>query len=113
MNAFASLLIRGDSFLTFLYHHLVQGRPVFSHPVFSILCHVFSQLVLLHVSLYVVPPSHISVGLRSFSQKPLVLAISVTIPPNRNGEQPGYHADDIGKFDCSQQNHSKPKREQT
>ena len=35
----------------------MQCRPVLCHPVFSVLCHVFSQLVLLHVSLYVVPPS--------------------------------------------------------
>ena len=38
------------SFLTLLFHLLVQGRPVFSHPVCSILCHVFSRLVFLHVS---------------------------------------------------------------
>ena len=46
-----------DWFLTFLDHLLVQGRPVFYHPIFSILGYVFSQLVFLHVSLYVVPPS--------------------------------------------------------
>ena len=38
----------------------------FSHLVFSIFCHVFSQLVFLHASLYVVPPSR-------FRPKPLFL----------------------------------------
>ena len=39
------------TFLTSLDHLLVQSRPFFSHPVCSILCDVFSQLVFLHVSL--------------------------------------------------------------
>ena len=63
-------------FLTFLDHLLFRAGQYFSHPVFSILCHVFSQSVLHHVSLYVVPLDiYFSVGLCSFSQKPLVLAI--------------------------------------
>ena len=36
---------------------LCRAGQYFSHPVFSILCHVFSQSVFLHVFLYVVPPS--------------------------------------------------------
>ena len=45
------------TFLTFLDHLLVQGRPVFeSSSIFGIVpC--FSQSVFLHVSLYVVPLS--------------------------------------------------------
>ena len=53
---FSHLSFRTAFFPSFLYHLLVQGH-YFSHPVFSILCHVFSQLVLLHVFLYVVTPS--------------------------------------------------------
>ena len=68
------------TFLKFLHHLLVQDPHYFSHPVFSILCHVFSQLVFLHVSFYVVPP-YFSVDLCSFSQK-LVLAISHRCEPN-------------------------------
>ena len=44
-------------FSPFLTISLYRAGQYFSHPVFSILCHVFSQLVFLHVSLYVVPPS--------------------------------------------------------
>ena len=36
---------------------LCRAGHYFSHPVFSILCHVFSQSVFLHVFLYVVPPA--------------------------------------------------------
>ena len=36
---------------------LCRAGQYLSHPVFSILCHVFNQLVFLHVSLHVVPPS--------------------------------------------------------
>ena len=44
-------------FLTIsFFDHLISGQ-YFSHQVVSIMCHVFSQLVFLHVSLYVVPPS--------------------------------------------------------
>ena len=43
-------------FLTF-FSHLTCASPCFRHPVFSMLCHVFCQLVFLHVFLYVVPPS--------------------------------------------------------
>ena len=44
-------------FLTFLDHLLVHGRPVFlSYSIFD-LVPCLLQLVLLHVSLYVVPPS--------------------------------------------------------
>ena len=45
------------SFSPFLTISLCRAGLYFSHPVFSILCHVFSQLVFLHVSLYVVHPS--------------------------------------------------------
>ena len=41
----------------FLTISLCRAGQYLSHPVFSVLCHVFSQLVFLHVSLYVVPPS--------------------------------------------------------
>ena len=41
----------------FLTISLCRASHYISHPVFSILCHVFSQLVFLHVSMYVVPPS--------------------------------------------------------
>ena len=36
---------------------LYRAGQYFSHPVFSVLCHVFRQLLFIHVSLYVVPPS--------------------------------------------------------
>ena len=48
---------------------LCRVGQYFSHAVFSVLCHVFSQLVFLHVSLYVVPPS---------------LSRSASVPPPRN-----------------------------
>ena len=41
----------------FLTISLCRAGQYLSHPVFSVLCHVFSQSVFLHVSLYVVPPS--------------------------------------------------------
>ena len=50
-------------------HFLTISGLYLSHPVFSILCHVFSQLVFLHVSLHVVPPS---------------LSRSASVPPPRN-----------------------------
>ena len=43
-------------FSPFLTISLCRAGHYLSHPVFPILCHVFSQLVFLHVSLYVVPP---------------------------------------------------------
>ena len=66
------------TFLTFLDHLLVQAGQCFSHPVFSILCrHVSSQLVFLHVYLYVVPPSlSRSVSVPSPRSLYIVLAIS-------------------------------------
>ena len=44
-------------FSPFLTISLCRAGQYLSHPVFSVLCHVFSQSVFLHVSLYVVPPS--------------------------------------------------------
>ena len=44
-------------FSPFLPISLCRAGHYFSHPVISILCHVFSQLVFLHVFLYVVNPS--------------------------------------------------------
>ena len=43
-------------FLTFLDLLLVQAGHYFSRSIFSILCHVFTPLVFLHVFLYVVDP---------------------------------------------------------
>ena len=63
------------TFSPFLTISLCRAGQYLSHPVFSILCHVFSQLVFLHVCC---PAIYFSVGLCSFSQKPLVLAISHT-----------------------------------
>ena len=45
------------TFSPFLTISLCRAGQYLSHPVFSVLCHVFSQSVFLHVSLYVVPPS--------------------------------------------------------
>ena len=44
-------------FSPFLTISLCRAGQYLSHPVFSVLCHVFSQSVFLHVALYVVPPS--------------------------------------------------------
>ena len=44
-------------FSPFLTISLCRAGQYLSHPVFSVVCHVFSQSVFLHVSLYVVPPS--------------------------------------------------------
>ena len=41
----------------FLTISLNRASHYFSHPVFTILCHVLSQSVFLQVSLYFVPPS--------------------------------------------------------
>ena len=63
-------------FSSFLTISLCRAGHYCSNPVFSILCHVFSQSVFLHVFLYVIPPSLFSADLCSFSQKLLVLAVS-------------------------------------
>ena len=52
-------------FSPFLTISLCRAGQYLSHPVFSVLCHVFSQSVFLHVSLYV----SFSVGLGSFSER--------------------------------------------
>ena len=50
-------MIPNNSFSPFLTISLRRAGQYFSHAVFSILCHVFGQLVFLHVSLYVAPSS--------------------------------------------------------
>ena len=45
------------TFSPFLTISLCRAGQYLSHTVFSVLCHVFSHSVFLHVSLYVVPPS--------------------------------------------------------
>ena len=62
-------IVSGIDFSPFLTISLCRAGHYFSHPLFSILCHVFSQFVFLHVSLYVVPPS---------------LFRSTSVPPPRN-----------------------------
>ena len=57
------------TFSPFLTISLNRAGQYFCHPVFSVLCHVFSQLVFLHVSLQVFPPS---------------LSRSVSLPPPRH-----------------------------
>ena len=51
------MTITFSPFSPFLTISLCRAGQHFIHPVFSILCHVFSQLLFRHVSLYVVPPS--------------------------------------------------------
>ena len=51
------LIVFSPFFSPFLTISLCRAGQYLSHPVFSVLCHVFSQSVFLHVSLYVVPPS--------------------------------------------------------
>ena len=77
--------------------HLSRPSPcawpasIFCHLVFSILCHVFSQLVFLHVSLYVVPPSLFSVELCSLCPKLPGLAICTDAVNSSNILIAEYH----------------------
>ena len=71
--SFSDRIVSHFSFLTI---SLCMAGNYLRHPVFPILCHVFSQLVFLHVSLYVFPPSLFRPTSAPSPQNVQVLAIS-------------------------------------